>query len=205
MWFLVLERGAYMRRPAAARTYAPNVTYLEGFSHETGLPDHCAQMVSCAQALHWMEPASTFREVARILQPGGVFAATDYDWPPTTGRWEVDVAYAACLRRAEQLEAELRTSAGLRHWRDKEQHLARMQGSGCFRHTKEVVLHHVDTGNAERLVGILLGQGVVAGLLKRQRTEAELGIDGFRQTALAILGATPRNWYWSARVRLGIV
>ena len=34
------------------------------------------------QALHWMEPAPTFGEVARLLRPGGVFAALDCDWPP---------------------------------------------------------------------------------------------------------------------------
>ncbi len=42
-----------------------------------------AGIVTCAQSFHWMEPESTFIEVARILRPGGVFAAYDYDRPPT--------------------------------------------------------------------------------------------------------------------------
>jgi SAM-dependent methyltransferase len=200
-----IEPSADMRRVAAAQTPAANVSYREGFSHATGLPDAAVALVSVSQALHWMEPDATFREAARILRRGGAFAAYDYDWPPTTGSWEVDVAYADCLRRAEALEAELKMSAGLRHWRDKERHLARMQASGCFRHTKEVGLHHTDTGNADRLVGILLGQGVVAGLMKRGRTESELGIDRFRELTRRALGPEPRPWYWSSRVRIGIV
>ncbi len=200
-----IEPTPDMRRTAAARTAAANVTYWEGFSHETGLPDGCAQIVSCSQALHWMEPESTFAEAARVLQPGGLFAAYDYDWPPTTGRWEVDVAYLECIRRAEAIERALGFSSGLRQWKDKERHLERMQSSGRFRHTKEVVLDHEDTGNAERLVGVLLGQGGVAGVMKRGRTEAELGIDRFRKLAGEILGAEPRTWHWSSRVRIGIV
>ncbi len=200
-----IEPSADMRRQAEVQTQAANVSYREGFGHATGLPGACAEIVSCSQALHWMEPAATFREVARILRRGGVFTACDYDWPPTTGRWEVDTAYQDCIRCAEELEARLGISAGLRHWRDKDQHLARMQASGCFRFTKEVGLHHVDPGNADRLVGILLGQGAVAGLMKRGRSEAELGIDRFRQTARAVLGAGLQPWYWSARVRVGIV
>ncbi|HKB90297.1 MAG TPA: class I SAM-dependent methyltransferase, partial [Opitutaceae bacterium] len=88
-----IEPTADMRNQAVAHTAAKNVSYSEGFSHRTGLPDRCAEIVSCSQALHWMEPHATFQETARILKPGGVFAANDYDWPPTTGSWEADAAY----------------------------------------------------------------------------------------------------------------
>ena len=35
---------------------------------------------------------STFAEIARILRPGGVFAAYDCDWPPTVN-WAIEQAY----------------------------------------------------------------------------------------------------------------
>src|SRR3984893_18785877 len=69
--------------------YAAHIAYREGVAHRTGLPDGCADIVTCAQSLHWMEPTSTLAEVARILRPGGLFAAYDYDWPPTL-HWELD-------------------------------------------------------------------------------------------------------------------
>jgi ubiquinone/menaquinone biosynthesis C-methylase UbiE len=193
-----------MRRQAEAFTQAPTITYRQGFSHQTGLPDQCAQIVTCSQSLHWMEPQATFEEVKRILQPGGVFAAYDYDWPPTIDRWEAEAAYATCSAKAQQLEKERQLSVDVKQWA-KNQHLARMQASHCFRYTKEIVVHQLDSGNAERLVGLLLSQGSIMTLLKNGVSEAELGIDLFRETAQQILGTALQRWYWSSRVRIGIV
>ncbi len=193
-----------MRRQAEAWTSTGNVTYLEGFSHQTGLPDHCAQVVSASQALHWMEPQATFREAARILVHGGVFAAYDYDWPPVTGCWKAEAAYEACIRRVRTAEKTYSNPTPIRDW-DKAQHLARMRASGSFRYMKEVVMQHVDRGNAERLVGLLLSQGSVMTLLKAGYSEAQLGIDRLREIAQRGLGTAARGWYWSSRVRLGIV
>lgn len=199
-----IEPTADMRGQAQAQTSAKNISYREGFSHQTGLPDRCAEVVSCAQALHWMEPQRTFEEAARILRPGGIFAASDYDWPPTTSSWIADKAWSDCSARGRKLEKELKTSDGLRQW-DKAGHLERMKASGCFRHVKEVVVHHVDQGNAERFVGLLLSQGYVMSLIKSGLTEAELGITELRAIADQTLGKELRPWYWSARVRLGVV
>ncbi len=199
-----IEPTADMRQEAGAQTTARNVTYREGFSHQTGLPAACAQIVSCSQSLHWMEPAGTFREAARVLRPGGVFAACDYDWPPASGSWEADAAYEACMKRVKQLEKDSGSGEGLKRW-DKAGHLARMQASGCFRYVREATLHHIDSGNAERLVGVLLSQGGVMGLLRKNFTEADLGIDALRTVAQRTLGHDPQPWHWSARVRLGVV
>jgi ubiquinone/menaquinone biosynthesis C-methylase UbiE len=199
-----VEPTSNMREQAKTQTEAGNVSYREGFSHQTGLSKHCAQIVTCSQALHWMEPQSTFEEARRILVPGGVFAAFDYDWPPTTSNWEADSAYEACSQQIDRLEEEYKIGKALRRWR-KEEHLSRMTASGCFRFTKEIVLHHTEPGNAERLVGLLLSQGSVMTLLKNGLSEADLGIDVFRQRVQAALGDEPATWYWSSRLRFGIV
>lgn len=193
-----------MRKQAEGQTEAKNVRYREGFSHRTGLPDACAQVVTCSQALHWMEPQSTFEEARRILEPGGVFAAFDYDWPPTTSNWEAEAAYETCSHIIDTQEARHVIENDLRRWH-KHEHLARMTASGCFRYTKEIVLHHVETGNAERLVGLLLSQGSVMTLLKKGVSERELGIDFFRKTVQHTLGDTSQRWYWSSRLRFGVV
>ncbi len=198
-----VEPSADMRSQAQALSADGDLTFREGFSHRTGLPDACAQIVTCAQSLHWMEPQSTFEEARRILAPGGVFAASDYDWPPTTGAWEADAAFQACLLRARELEAALDTPPKLQQW-DKAQHLARMQASHCFRFTKEIVVHHIDQGSAERLVGLALSQGGMMSLLKAGYSQADLGLDLLRETAARVLGDEPRSWFWSARVRIGI-
>ena len=92
-----------MRRTAEAATTAPHVRFQGGFAQHTGLPEGAADIVTCAQALHWMEPDSTLAEVARILRAGGVFAAYDYEWPPTV-HWEAERAFFHCMARVQELQ-----------------------------------------------------------------------------------------------------
>lgn len=192
-----------MRHQAEAATKAPNIAYREGFSHHTGLADACAQVVVCMQALHWMDPTGTFAEAARILEPGGVFAACDYDWPPLSGSWEVDSLFERCVAAARRLEKELKADAGVKQW-DKAGHFSRMQTSGRFRYLKDTAIHHQDEGNAERLIGLYLSQGYVMALLRAGVTEQELGLTELRALAEKLIGSKPRPFFWSARVRLGL-
>jgi SAM-dependent methyltransferase len=150
-----------------------------------------------------MDPLPTFAECARILRPGGVFAAYDFDWPPATSFWEADRAYVDCMARARELEVGHNVTEGLRQW-DKEGHLERMRASGSFRHVRECLLSHRDGGDAERLVGLFLSQGYVRSLLKAGLSEDELQIPRLRQAAAASFGQATSIWHWSARVRIGI-
>jgi SAM-dependent methyltransferase len=199
-----IEPTPDMIRQAVTATRAKNVSYREGFSHSTGLPARCAQVVVCMQALHWMEPATTFAEAERILERGGVFAACDYDWPPTTASWEADAAFTSSFRTARRFGKELQVESGLQQW-DKAGHLGRMEASGCFRYIKEVLVHHIDEGNSDRLTGLLFSQGFVQSVLKKGVPESDLGIDTLRRIARHHLGETPGPFIWSARVRVGVV
>src|SRR5260221_639643 len=199
-----VDASADMRSEELAEGGPDNVNYRDGFAHATGLPDHCAEIVCCSQALHWMAPQPTFTEAVRLLKPGGVFASCDYDWPPLSGSWEADLAFEECLGRLDLLEQELGLARQLQRW-DKSGHLARMRASGCFRDAREALLHHGDQGNAERLVGLLLSQGSTMNLLKSGQSEEQLGISELREIAERKLGALPVPWLWSARVRIGVV
>ncbi len=88
-----VEPSADMRARAAAVTSDAHVQFVPGWSNATGLPDACADVVLAVQALHWMEPTSTFAEVARLVRPGGVFAAIDCDWPPSVGHARAEQAW----------------------------------------------------------------------------------------------------------------
>jgi SAM-dependent methyltransferase len=90
-----VEPSADMRAAAAGRGPG-NTRYVEGWGHRSGLPPACADVVVAVQSLHWMEPASTFAEVVRLLRPGGVFAAIDCDWPPSVGSAAAERAWAEC-------------------------------------------------------------------------------------------------------------
>ena len=198
-----VDPTADMRRQAEALSQADNISYQEGFSHQTGLPEACADIVTCSQSLHWMEPEPTFREVRRILRDGGVFAAYDYDWPPRTGRCEADLAFEECIKRVREIESTQATAPGIKRW-GKSQHLARMQASQCFRYCRELVVHHIDPGHAERLHGLALSQGSVMTLLKQGYSPEELGLERLKAVAERELGSELQAWYWSSRVRMGI-
>src|SRR6476646_5431242 len=51
-------------------------------ANATGLEAGSADIVTCAQSFHWMDPGALLPEVARVLRPGGVFGAYDYDVVP---------------------------------------------------------------------------------------------------------------------------
>jgi SAM-dependent methyltransferase len=197
-----IEPGDDMRREAEVRTTAPNFRYQSGFGHATGLPDACADIVTVSQALHWMEPEPTFAEIARILRPGGVFAVYDCDWPPAM-HWEAEAAYNACMERVREVNRAHGLTSAVKSW-PKHEHLARMQASGRFRYTREILVHNIEMGNAERLIGLALSQGHVATPLKHGISEDELGLTDLRAVAARVLDDDPQPWYFSYRVRLGV-
>ena len=200
-----IEPNADMRRQAEMRTSQQasikNVTYQDGLSTQTNLASECADIVTCSQALHWMEPEPTFAEIARILRPGGVFAAYDYDLPFTID-WEVEQGENEVMARFRVLRNERGLDANVQSW-VKEKHLERMRASKLFRYTKEITLHNVEYGNADRLIGLVISWGSFR-YLTQGVTEQELGIDQLKDVAHRVIGDTPIPWYLSYRVRIGI-
>jgi SAM-dependent methyltransferase len=182
---------------AAARPTA--VTVAAGSAEDTCLPGDCADIVTASQAMHWFDPARALPEIARILRPGGVFAAYDYDWPPCID-WETDAAFAAFDARVDDLEASrdlVPPRAG------KRGHLERIAASGLFRHVREICLHSRDSGDAGRITNLALSQGGAAALLADGATEDEIGLSALREVAARRLAA-PRPWWWTYRVRIAV-
>ena len=198
-----IEPNADMRQVAVRKVeghpYAAPIEYREGVAHRTGLPDGCADIVTAAQSFHWMEPTSTLAETARILRPGGLFAAYDYDWPPTI-TWELDRLAQEAGKRLVELVRERGLAQNLKMW-SKEQHLDRMRESGHFRFTREVLLHHIEQGDAARFLEMMRSNAFSH---QFQFTEQEIGFDRLSLAAFQSLGSEPIPWYWSYRVRIGI-
>jgi SAM-dependent methyltransferase len=59
----------------------PNVEYRIARAESTGLAAGCADLVAVAQALHWLDTDSFFREAKRVLVPDGVVAVWGYGDP----------------------------------------------------------------------------------------------------------------------------
>ncbi|HEU4754977.1 MAG TPA: methyltransferase domain-containing protein [Armatimonadota bacterium] len=197
-----IEPNEDMRRLAEGRTAAWNVSYKDAVGSATGLPDGAADIVSCSQSFHWMEPDSTLAEAARILRPGGVFGAFDCDWPPCVHP-DVDALFGEVMERAHALEEERGISEDVRRW-PKARHLGRIQATGLFRYAREVAFHQVEEGGAERLAGLVTSQGSTAALLRSGVSEAEIGLDRLREAARRVLGERTVPFYFTYRLRFGV-
>lgn len=62
----------------AQATPNPRVHYRVEPAEHSSLAAASVDLVTVGQALHWFEHAAFFAEVARVLRPGGVFAAWSY-------------------------------------------------------------------------------------------------------------------------------
>jgi SAM-dependent methyltransferase len=57
----------------------PRIRYAVRPAADSGLPAASVDLVTVAQALHWLDLASFWPEVGRVLRPGGVVAVWCYD------------------------------------------------------------------------------------------------------------------------------
>jgi SAM-dependent methyltransferase len=221
-----VEPGDEMRAVAESRDDG-NVGFRRGWSHDTGMPTGLADVVVAVQALHWMEPSSTFLEVARILRPGGVFAAIDCDWPPVVGDAVAERAWNTCLRRVQEFETELAHRStrygfvappledhesapgdfellleGVRKW-PKAEHLERMVASGVFDWCREVAAASSEEGDAQRFIDLLKSQGDYQTLKRHGVDDTSLGVEAFCALVRSRLGDEVRPFRFVYRAMIG--
>jgi len=72
---------------------SPRVRYSTQRAEETNFADASFDAVCVAQALHWFDFERFFTEVARVLKPGGFFAAWGYD------RMNISPTFDAAFKR----------------------------------------------------------------------------------------------------------
>ncbi|MDB6137707.1 MAG: Methyltransferase [Verrucomicrobiaceae bacterium] len=70
-----VEPNAAMREGAERLLGSdPHFVSHSGTAEHTGLPDHCADLITAAQAFHWFDRAAARLEFDRILKPGAIAA-----------------------------------------------------------------------------------------------------------------------------------
>jgi SAM-dependent methyltransferase len=192
-----VEPSSAMVAYATSVTAAGNVDYVCAPGESTGLPAGCADIVTASQSLHWMQPERVFPEIDRILRPGGVFCAYQYV-SLLTLHWEPEEVFAELRARTGALRKnyDLGDAAIWTVSRDG------LHESGVFRRTREVVVHSVEDGDGDRLVGFALSEGSLQTLLAAGATEDEVGLTRLRAVAAAMPDSTP--WWIGYRAWLGL-
>jgi SAM-dependent methyltransferase len=191
-----VEPNEAMRSFAVRASELANVAYLGCSSYATGLAAASVDIVTAAQSLQWMRPKDLFREVARILRPGGVFCAYNY-FVLQTPVWEAATAFDFVQRRKK----ELRLRLGLDDVPSSPPTLDWLTESGAFRESRELVVHSLEVGDGDRLVGFALSEGSMRTLLDAGASEAEVGLDRLRAAAAAMPHPVP--WWIGYRVWVG--
>lgn len=195
-----VEMIATARRNASD---CPDIRFVNAFADDTGLESGSADVITCSQSFHWMEPVATLKEIARLLKPGGVFAAYDCDWPPVSV-WQADAAFDKLYQTVRKIEAaDPRFKDTIVRF-DKAKHLQSLRDSGVFAYTREVLFSNTEPCDARRFVGIVLSQGSFQAILRADEGLIKPHLDEFANTVKAVFGAETHQVEFSYRMRLGI-
>ncbi|GIP10999.1 class I SAM-dependent methyltransferase [Paenibacillus macerans] len=179
------------------------LTFVQGLSDQLPLESASVDIVTCSQSFHWMEPQPTLREFARVLRPGGVFAAYDCDWPPAIAP-ELEQAYERLIDFADQRASELAESGKQAYKWPKDKHLQQIRESGWFHFSREIVFHHWESCDACRYANLAFSQGSLQTALKLGDGEVAAAAERFRNEAIQAFGGETREILLSYRMRLGV-
>jgi SAM-dependent methyltransferase len=141
----------------------PGTTAVDGAAESIPSPDAGGDAVICGQAYHWFDRDRAHPEIARVLRPGGCFAAvwnTRDDEVP----WLQDLAGALGDPPTAQ-------------WREREGHRSRSLDFGpLFEAVERAVFRHEVSMNADQLVALAASRSsyLVADEAKRSTIEADV-------------------------------
>ncbi|GGH77791.1 ubiquinone/menaquinone biosynthesis C-methylase UbiE [Pullulanibacillus pueri] len=202
-----VEPSDDMRAVALKRWQEQNepsqLKFVEGLSHQLDAPSESVDIITCSQSFHWMEPESTLKEFARVLRPGGIFAAYDCDWPPAFN-WEIEERYKQLIALADSRARQLAEQDKQAHKWNKSEHLQHIRESGLFRFSKEIVFHNWETCDATRYANIALSQGGLQTALKLGANELSSLFEDFRKEVENTFAGETREILFSYRMRMGI-
>ena len=80
VYFEQVEASDISESQITAATPHRNVNYQVFPAETTVYPDHYFDAVCVAHALHWFDLEAFWKELRRVLKPGGVFVCWGYNW-----------------------------------------------------------------------------------------------------------------------------
>lgn len=180
-----------------------NVGFVRRFSNNTGLPASFADVVTCSQAFHWMEPVTTLREINRILKPLGLFMIIDADLTPVCN-WKAEYAFRKFAKTLKDIETnDPDISATFVRW-SREKHLGSLTQCGYFTFIREIVFSNTESFTAERLIRMVLSLGGLQTVLKRKPEAIRDSLAEFKEDVRAIFGGQPFEAQFGYRVTVGV-
>jgi len=176
-----------------------NIRFVRAFSDNTGLDSGIADIVTCSQSFHWMEPESTLREIDRLLKPGGIFATYDCDWPPVC-----DAALDSAYQKLDEYFDKVETDVSEFNKYPKNRHLENIRNSGYFKYAREIVFANTENCDADRYYRFALSQGGTQVILRKNPALIENEMAEFQVAVNKFFGDKTLPIEFCYRMRLGI-
>ena len=111
--------------------------------------------------------------------------------------WDAATAFDFVQKR----KGELRLRLGLDDVSSSPPTLDWLSESAAFREARELVVHSIEEGDGERLIGFALSEGSMRTLIEAGASEADVGLDRLRAAAHGMPQPVP--WWIGYRVWLG--
>lgn len=181
----------------------PNVQFIKAFADNTGIDDNAADIITCSQSFHWMEPKSALKEINRILKPGGVFAVYDYDGSPVINA-DVEIAYGVLYNKINHIENTNKEVKESFTRYPKEQHLHKIIHSGYFKLAREIVFMSSEESNADKFYYGALSCGSIQTILKTDPSLVENELNSFKKAVNEFFENKTISVDFCYRMRLGI-
>ena len=112
---------------------------------------------------------------------------------------EPEAAWEVVRARKQDLRAKLALDVDKRGWPVSRK---RLEESGAFRYTRELVLHSVERRDGERLIGLALSEGSMKTLLEAGASEKDVGLDRLREAANKMREPVP--WWIGYHAWIGL-
>jgi hypothetical protein len=154
-----------------------------------------------------MEPGPTLAEAARLLAPGGAFAAYHHALNPVLLDWRADQALQAFDRDAKAIRprpGQEPVPQNVRQRWSPDGHGQRLTESGHFRHVRELRFDHQSWGTTEDLIAYCRAVDGVHRLLAAGRAEIVSLLERLEGEVRRWVGEEGVPWLWSYRVWVGI-
>jgi ubiquinone/menaquinone biosynthesis C-methylase UbiE len=180
-----------------------NLEFISAFSDNTGLDNNFADVVTCSQSFHWMNPETTLNEVSRILKKNGIFATYDCDWPPVCDL-KAEIEYNKLFDKVKEIElTDPNIKNSFKRW-DKNSHLINIKNSGKFQYVREIVFLNSENCNAQRFIALALSQGGLQAILKAEKDEIKPFLLSFKEKITDIFGNSEFEIGFCYRMRIAV-
>ncbi len=168
-----------MLKVATDNTTMTNVVYWEGSGNRTLLESEVADIVTCSNSIHWMEPESTVTEISRVLKNEGVFVVYGYYYPLFAEAYELTRFYEVWRKNLDKLEYEAENQNVVK-W-SFQKSLQAFDDSRLFRYARRHYMHSKLEWRPVDVIGFLEAHVGVNSLRDKGFDDNQLLLSDFRK------------------------